>query len=229
MKTKLRTFIVLTALTAVLSPGLVSAATTTTTLYSKSVGSGIPDRNASGLISGITVSGTDLITSIELALVTSGGWNGDLYAYLEHDDVISVLLNRPGVTSEDSSGAGSSGLNVTFSDAAALDAHTGLSSSFGELATGTFQPDGRGEDPALVTTSSPRTLKLSGFTGQVASGTWTLFIADLSSGDSATLDSWSLSLTTEPAATVPEASTSLIVLALGAGSLLARRRRAMAA
>jgi subtilisin-like proprotein convertase family protein len=221
MKTKLRTFIVLTA---VLSPGLVTAATTT--LYSKSVGSGIPDGDDSGLISGITVSGTDLITSIELTLVTSSGWNGDLYAYLEHGDVISVLLNRSGVTSEDSAGASSSGMNVTFSDAATVDVHTGLSGSYGELATGTFQPDGRSEDPASVTDSSPRTLSFSGFSGQLASGIWTLFIADLSSGDSATLDSWSLSLTTEPAATsaVPEASTSLGLLALGAGGLLTRRR-----
>jgi subtilisin-like proprotein convertase family protein len=78
-----------------------------------------------------------------------------------------------------------------------------------------------------VLDSSPRTLSFSGFTGQVASGDWTLFIADVAGGETATFDSWSLSLTTEPASTsaVPEATTSLGLLALGAGGLLTRRRK----
>jgi subtilisin-like proprotein convertase family protein len=190
------------------------------------VGLEIPDGDASGLASQIAVTSTDLITSVTLTLVTSGGWNGDLYAYLEHNGVISVLLNRPGLTSSNSAGAASSGMNVTFSDAETVDVHTGLSNTLGALATGTYQPDGRAADPDEVLDSSPRTLSFSGFTGQVASGDWTLFIADVAGGETATLDSWSLSLTTEPAGTsaVPEASTSLGLLALGAGGLLTRRR-----
>lgn len=44
----------------------------------------------------IVVSGASLATGIELMLVTSGGWNGHLYAYLEHGTcgVISGLLLR---------------------------------------------------------------------------------------------------------------------------------------
>ena len=34
-------------------------------------------------------------TYVEVPITTHNGWNGDLYAYLEHDGVISVLLNRP--------------------------------------------------------------------------------------------------------------------------------------
>jgi hypothetical protein len=64
------------------SPGLVTAATTLS--YSKSVGLEIPDGDSNGLASQIAVSGSDLVTSVALTLVTSSGWNGDLYAYLEH-------------------------------------------------------------------------------------------------------------------------------------------------
>jgi serine protease len=207
------------------SPCLVTAATTV--VYSKTAALEIPDGDASK----IAVTSADLVTSVTLTLVTSSGWNGDLYAYLEHNGVISVLLNRPGLTSSNSAGAASSGMNVTFSDAATVDVHTGLSNTFGTLATGTFQPDGRAADPAEVLDSSPRTLSFSGFTGQVASGDWTLFIADVAGGETATLDSWSLSLTTEPAgiSAVPEATTSLGLLALGAGGLLTRRRSKRAA
>ena len=184
----------------VMAAGSIRATADTTQSYPKTVGLEIPDGDDNGLISQIDVSDTGIITSIQLTLATSSGWNGDLYAYLEHDDVISVLVNRPGSTSDDPEGAGSSGMNVTFSDAAAEDAHTGISSTFGVPATGTFQPDGREEDPDLVTDSSPRTLSFSGFTGQLAAGTWTLFIADLSTGDIATLENLTLSLTTSPAA-----------------------------
>jgi subtilisin-like proprotein convertase family protein len=196
----------LTAFVVAASSGLVTAATTQS--YSKSVGLEIPDGDSNGLASWIAVSGSDLVTSVALTLVTSSGWNGDLYAYLEHNGVISVLLNRAGLTAGDSDGADSTGMNVTFTDAAAVDVHSGLSTTFGTLATGTFQPDGRAADPDEVLDSSPRTLS---FTGQVASGNWTLFIADVADGDTATLESWSLSLTTEPAGTsaVPEATTSL--------------------
>ena len=214
----------LTAFVVAASPGLGTAATTLS--YSKSVGLEIPDGDSNGLASQIAVSGTDLVTSVTLTLVTSSGWNGDLYAYLEHKGAITVLLNRAGLTADNSAGAASTGMNVTFSDAATVDVHTGLSNTYGEQATGTYQPDGRLADPDEVLDSSPRTLSFAGFTGQVASGDWTLFIADVAGGETATLDSWSLSLTTEPAGTsaVPEATTSLGLLALGAGGLLTRRR-----
>ncbi len=212
--------LVLLALAA--SSGLVSAATTM--VYSKTVGTEIPDDDASGLVSQIVVSGTGVVTGIEFTLVTSGGWNGDLYAYLEHNGVISVLLNRPGVTSSNSLGVGSSGMNVIFADAALEDVHGGLSNVFGELATGTYKPDGRDVDPGVALDTSPRTLFLSGFNSQLAAGDWTLFIADLSAGDTAALDSWSLALTTEVSA-VPEPGAMMPLGALFAAGLLLRSRR----
>lgn len=212
----------LVALALTASSGLVSAATTL--VHPKAVGTEIPDDDASGLVSQIAVSSTELITGLQVTLVTSGGWNGDLYAYLEHNGVISVLLNRAGVTSSNSAGASSSGMNVTFADTALEDVHSGLSDVFEELATGTYQPDGRYVDPGVVLDSSPRTLFLSGFTGQLAGGDWTLFIADLSSAETATLDSWSLALTTELSA-IPEPGAMMPLGALCAAGLLLRSRR----
>ncbi|MCX6879072.1 MAG: proprotein convertase P-domain-containing protein, partial [Verrucomicrobia bacterium] len=142
-----------------------------------------------------------------------------LYAYLEHNGVISVLLNRPGRTAADPAGAASSGMQLRFADSAPTDIHTAISGTFGALASGTYQPDARAADPDLVTDASPRSLYLSGFTGQVADGNWTLFVADLSGGDVATLGTWSLSLNV-----VPEPSAALLVLCGAAGTLLRRRR-----
>ncbi len=87
-----------------------------------------------GSLDGVALNTTDLVTFVTLTLVTSSGWNGDLYAYLEHKGAITVLVNRAGLTAGNSAGAVSNGMNVTFSDAASVDVHTGLSNTFGSLA-----------------------------------------------------------------------------------------------
>jgi len=212
----LRSFpLVVIALAA--SPSLVSAATIL--VYSKSVGLEIPDNDFNGFASQLVVSNTDIVTSVQLTLVTSRGWNGDLYAYLTHNGVISVVLNRPGRTSANPAGAASSGMNVSFSDAAVVDVHTGLPGVTGELASGIFQPDGRASDPLEVTDASPRTLGFDGFTGQIAAGEWTLFVADVAGGETATLDSWTLTLNV-----VPEPSAVMVFAAFCVGGLLIRKR-----
>jgi subtilisin-like proprotein convertase family protein len=216
-----RQLLPLIAIAALASPGLVNAATTV--VYSKTVSLGIPDDDWNGLASQILISSTGIVTSIEVSLVTEGGWNSDLYAYLEHDGVISVLLNRPGIG--DGTGESSSGLNVTFTDSALGDIHTGLATEFGVPASGTYQPDGRAADPLEVSGLSPRSLYLSGFNGQLAGGAWTLFIADVAGGDEAVLKSWSLSVTSEVSA-VPEPGALVPLGALCAAGLLVRRRKA---
>jgi subtilisin-like proprotein convertase family protein len=219
----------LTAFVLIFSPTLASAGL----VLNKTVDLEIPDFDSNGLISVINVNtGGKYVQSVEVSLVTSGGWNGDLYAYLQHSSgatsVLSVLLNRPGRTAGDEAGSGTSGMNVVFSDSASLDLHTAISPSFDQFVTGTYQPDARAADPSGVTGSSPRSLFLSGFTGMLADGDWTLFIADLAVGDTATLASWSLSLVTSdsPVAAIPEPSEFLLgaVPALMAGLLLMRRR-----
>jgi len=196
----------------------------------------IPDFDPNGLISVINVNtGGKFVQSLEVNLVTSGGWNGDLYAYLQHTSgstsVISVLLNRPGRTEFDEAGSASSGMDVVFRDDAALDLNTAISPIFEDFVSGTYQPDARAADPAFVTNDSPRTLFLSGFSGMLADGDWTLFIADLGAGDTATLSSWTLAMVTSdsPIAAIPEPSDFLLgaVPALLGGFVWLRRRGAV--
>jgi len=200
---------------------LCRATAATMVTFSKSVNAEIPDNNANGLVSTITLSTTgQIVTSIEVLLDVQQGWNGDLYAYVEHSGVISVLLNRPGRTAANPAGAASSGMHLRLVDSAPTDVHSAISGMFATLATGTYQPDARAADPALVTDTTPRSLSLSGFAGQAADGDWTLFVADLATGDVARLDNWSLSLTV-----IPEPSTGVLLLCAGLPHLLHRRRR----
>jgi len=158
------------------------------------------------------------IESVTVHLVFTGGWNGDLYAYLVHDGRLSVLLNRPGRSLDNPAGAGSSGMTVDLSDLAALDIHTALPAT--GTPAGVYQPDGRATDPLLALDTDARTAPLSVFNGRNVNGTWTLFVADLSPGDVSTLQSWSLTIET-----VPEPSIAVLAAALGfTGVFLGRRR-----
>ena len=56
-----------------------------------------------------------------------------------------------------------------------------------------------------------------GFTGLDADGDWTLFVADLSDGDVATLDNWSLVF-------IPEPSSTVLVMFGAAAALIIRKR-----
>jgi hypothetical protein len=152
----------------------------------------------------------------------SGGWNGDLYAYLAHDSGFTILLNRIGSTSDDPFGSGSSGFAVTFGDDWD-DIHTG-SFSDGDPITGFFSPDARNVSPYSVTDNSSRTAFLSSFIGLSGSGLWELFVADLSGGDVATLDSWKLDIAGTTAAAVPEPSSILPLAALFAAAVCRRQR-----
>ncbi len=205
------------ACAVMLAPCCADAATTL--VSSKLVNTVIPDNNSSGLASIIAIAGSgQTVDSVDVSIDVRNGWNGDMYAYLEHNGVISVLLNRPGRTADNPAGAASSGMQVTFTDSALADIHSAISGNLGANASGIYQPDGRSADPGLVTDASPRSLYLSGFSGQAADGAWTLFVADLAGGDVATLNSWSLSISV-----VPEPSSALLVCA--ALPLLLRRRR----
>ena len=187
--------------------------------FPKTVNATIPDNDDSGLASVINVStGGQTLTAVEVVLEIQNGWNGDLYAYVEHNGVMCYLLNRPGRTLADPAGAASSGMLITFADSAPADSHTAISGVYGEFVTGTYQPDARAADPGLVTDLSLRSHYLAGFNDQDADGEWTLFVADLADGGVATLGNWSLSLTV-----VPEPDVAL----LGAVGLLGlfRRRR----
>lgn len=200
-----------------MSGSLLNAATT---IVDYTVNSTVPDNNPTGYADNrvIISSPVTSITSVEVRLIVSGGWNGDLYAHLSHSSGFSVLLNRPGRTSLDTVGSSSSGFNVTFSDDAFDDIHTLIPGS--GLVTGYWQPDGREIDPDLVVDTDPRTAYLSSFQGLTANGTWTLFVADNSAGDESTLLGWGLTILG-----TPEPSRAMLLMFGMAGLVMRRVRR----
>lgn len=214
----MKTFILLVSAIAL---GHATAATTITETYGKSVSAIIPDADLSGIVQTINVSSSGLasIDQLEVQLEVSGGWSGDLYAYLWHNGIISVLVNRPGRSAILPDGSPAAGMNLTLSDLAAVDLH--LASG---VLTGTFQPDGRHIHPLSAFDTTPRNSPLSAFTNNAPNGDWRLFIADVASGEQATLVRWSISMTGQA---VPEPSSALLVI-MGAATLLLRRRTSQA-
>lgn len=181
----------------------------------------IPDNDINGVVQVFHPSTSiGFIENIGFSLEVSGGWNGDLYAYLWHDGEISVLLNRIGRTSLDDFGSSTSGLNVNFTSGAGDDIHL-ATGSFGLPLTGTYQADGRNIDPSSVWDTTARTALLDGFLGQPAAGEYRLFIADLSAGDVSQLTRFTLSLT---GTVVPEPGSALLALT-GFGTMILRRKR----
>jgi len=207
--------------------GLVFGQSETNFLFN--VNQAIPDDNPLGLTltTNLTVTGGS-IGSVTVGLDISGGYNGDLYAYVAGPNGgFSVLLNRVGVSNNASAfGYSDSGFNVTFSDSAGTNIQYYQNFSYtlsGGQLTGVWQPEGVNIDPesgpSLFLTTPPST-PLSSFDGSNPNGTWTLFLADLSSGGQSTVVSWGVDITT-----VPEPGT-VAVLGMGmAGTLVWIRRR----
>lgn len=199
-----------------------SAATVTETYTFAGLKMAVADGSKAGMTNTQSVSSSiTSIQSIEVSVDITGTFNGDLYAYLAHGSDLAVLLNRPGRSAAETFGYGDDGLSVTFTDAAAHNIHTyqdEVMPNVGSPLTGEWQPDGRMADPENVLTSDPVVAQLAVFNSLAADGDWTLFIADLASGDEQMLEGWSIEITG-----VPEpGSTTLLVLGI---SLLTWRRQ----
>jgi len=216
------------AVIALASASLAQAQVIVTNTSSVSVNTAIPDGNPGGMSSTTSFSGVQgTITDVSVNLTISGGFNGDLYAYLSGPSSgFTILLNRVGVTSGNSFGYGDSGFNnITLSDSSANNIHNYQSDSpimSGGQLTGIWAPDGRNIDPQSSPSSfdtASTSTDFSSFVGGAPNGNWTLFIADMSSGGQATLVSWGLTVVT-----VPEPQTWVLV-AGGVGVLLALNRR----
>jgi subtilisin-like proprotein convertase family protein len=169
------------------------------------------------------------MSRVTVSLQLSGGYNGDLYAFLTHGTGFAVLLNRVGrgwATSAD--GYSDPGLSVTFDSHVTDDIHRyqDLDPSFdseGQI-TGVWGADGRRIDPtsdeATFQTAS-RTSQLDVFHSQNSSGNWTRFVSDLSSGGVTTLSGWSV-MVPEP---VHAAAVAGAALALASSCRRRRRSR----
>jgi subtilisin-like proprotein convertase family protein len=181
----------------------------TVTLSQTGVGGIISDDNPSGFISQITFEQNVTISDLTVHLNFTGGYNGDLYAYLTHDGTTAILLNR--INND------ASGMDVYFNDAAITsDIHmaTGIPS-------GIFNSDGRFADPSdlAAIAGATRTRTLSSFFDGNSSGTWTLFVADMDPGAQSTLTSWEMEITG-----VPE-PTNIALLAFGGIFVCVQSRR----
>ena len=194
----------LMAVVAAVALGSVAASAQTSTNFTFNVGLAVPDGSAIGLTAAtnLTLPGATSISSVTVGLDITGGFNGDLYAYLVGPTGgFTVLLNRPGVTTGNSFGYSDTGLNVTFDDTAANSIHFYQADSptingSGQL-TLTWQPDGENIDPQSDPALFPaaQSAMLNSFIGMDPNGTWTLFMADFSSGGQSTLANWSLNFT----------------------------------
>jgi hypothetical protein len=160
------------------------------------VNANIPDGTTAGWHG--TATASDYLPSLSAVTVTldiSGGYNGDLYAYLSYGGVLVPLLNRVGVQTGDAFGYAAAGMTVTLADGY-TDIHTVASPIF----DGTYSPDGRAIDPRSAPSSfdSATRLNFGSFNNLNPNGTWTLFFSDVSSGAQSQLVSWSLDITAVP-------------------------------
>jgi hypothetical protein len=157
----------------------------------------IPDGNLSGWSQTLTVSGlTGTVGEIRINLTISGGYNGDLYAYLSHDGKLVPLLTRVGSTGAPGDfGYDTAGMNVTLADGGALNIH-GVSSP---VSGTTYKPDGQGLDLTTLQPNGPATYStLASFNTTTLNGEWTLFFADVSGGATNTITGWSMDIDIVP-------------------------------
>ena len=184
----------------------------------------VPDNNPSGLAEAFTISGVSgAISNVTVSLDVTGGFNGDLYAYLAGPGGFAVLLNRSGVSGTSTYGYSDAGFNITLSDASANNIHfyQNVLNPGGGQFTGTWAPDGESISPLSSPSSFPTTptATLSSFANTDANGQWVFFIADLSPGGQSTLQNVVVNILT-----VPEPST-LVLASLGGLGMLAMLRR----
>lgn len=194
-----------------LSALLLGGVTAQASLYTSGVvNTVIPDGNPNGIESTITIGDfIGAVTNMAVYLNVSGGYDGDLYAYLAHDGTMATLLNRIGSSSGNPFGSSAAGLGdptgETYEFSLSDDAATGIHNYNGTGSS--YQPDGG---------------TLSSFNGQNANGDWTLFFADMASGggDSpSTLVSWGPDI--EP---VPEPGNLSLGLFASCGLIIIAKR-----
>ena len=136
----------------------------------------------SGYTDGINANPT--VSQLSVNLNISGGYNGNLYAYLiAPNGTLVVLMNQPGVA-VNGFGAYGAGMNLTLQDGATANGSIQNATSGGIL-SGSYNAAGGSS-------------ALSAFDGSQVNGVWTLYFADLASGTGSSTLNWSIGLTPVP-------------------------------
>ena len=159
---------------------ITCAAGETRTFANNNASFPIPDNNATGITSAVTIAAPGAVTKVAV-----------LVRNLTHTfdaDLDMFLVGPRGLRRELSTDNGSSGDNYvrTLLDDGATALVTGGTAPF----TGRFKPE-----VTLSTTAG------TDFRGTAAAGTWGLSVADDATGDTGTLTSWALVVCSDPAAT----------------------------
>lgn len=169
---------------------LLAAPWAQATLTQVDTGGVIPAGNPVGSVFTATFSGTDglnpypTVSQLTVNLNITGGYNGDLYAYLiAPNGTLVVLMNQPGVA-VNGFGAYGAGMNITLQDGATANGSIQNVTS-GSVLSGTYNAAGG-------------STALSAFDGSQVNGVWTLYFADLASGTGSPTLTWSIGLTPVP-------------------------------
>jgi len=162
---------------------------------------------AAGAFTGATTG--EAVLGITVGLNISGGYNGNLYAYLvAPNGTVVTLMNLPGM-SVDGFGAESSGMNLALSDAGATSIQN-VTGGYGTTLTGTYQAD----------------QTLGTFDNSAANGTWDIYFADLGSGGgSPVLNSFTLGIAVVPEPVKPALGIFFALLLGWLGFHRLRRRQ----
>lgn len=163
----------------------------------------IPDNSPVGVGYGFNFTTAGLnVSDITLTINLSGGFNGDMYGYLQHNGTLVELITPTTLSANAQVG---STINISLASGfqAALSSATAVDLAQGGL---TFAAVGN----------------FNNFVGMDAAGLWTLYFADHGAGDQMTLNSFTLSMTAIP---VPEPQTWAMLGGGFAVLLLFRKRR----
>jgi subtilisin-like proprotein convertase family protein len=214
-------------------PATLALAQLSTNTFTSNPNELVPEGNPVGITDTLTVSGLEpIIENVEVTLDITGGFNGNLYAWLvSPGGNTAILLNRVGVSGVNSFGYANQGFNVTLSDGAG-NIHNyqslGYTLNASDQLTGIWAPDGRNISPlssGAAFETAPTTANLGVFDGGDGNGTWTLFVADITTGGGdSTLASWGMTVVASPE---PAPWTLIVVGVVGAlawHGLFCRRR-----
>ncbi len=131
--------------------GLASAAHGGLYTFNSTGSQAIPDGNPAGIANSISFGAAGLqVTDVSFTFTISGGWNGDIYAYLTHGADSLVLLNRVGVGNGSGalynfgySGGGFGTVKLSDGSVPAISTTTGRQRSTAHRSTPFTTPTGR--------------------------------------------------------------------------------------